>query len=552
MLWTRSESEDAIEKPSIFDKQDHTGPLSAPLREPLAESSQPQRPHIDEALWKARQRKVVAAFEHSWSAYAKDAFGMDEYKPLSHSGSNLIPNGMGFTIVDSLDTILLMKLEGPFEQARKWVEKSLNFNQDKPVNVFETTIRVLGGLLSAYHLSGNDKVFLNKAIDLADRLLPAFDSPSKIPFASINLHSGEPVKAHFNAGASSTAEATTLQLEFKYLAQITGKKKYWDAAEKVMIRMYEIEKPDGLVPIFINPDSGEFWGSEIRLGSRGDSYYEYLLKQYLQTNGSEPVYREMYDESVRGIKRHLVQYSYPSSLLYLAELPNGLSSPRLHPKMDHLVCFIGGSFALGATEGYTVPTFDPKQLKQFPARLTSDLSPHVRAEDLNMGAELTKTCAQMYFRTATGLAPEIAYFRTDESDMSEGVRGLTDDMYIKALDAHNLQRPETVESLFILWRTTGDVKYRDWGWKIFEAFEKHTRIETGGHASLDSVEENPPHKRDKMETFWLAETLKYLYLLFGDDDLIPLSEYVFNTEAHPLPIFAPKEKFLSEFSKKKV
>jgi len=103
---------------------------------------------------------------------------------------------------------------------------------------------------------------------------------------------------------------------------------------------------------------------------------------------------------------------------------------------------------------------------------------------------------------------------------------------------YNIHRPETIESLFYLYRVTGDTIYREWGWKIFEAFEKYTRL-TDGYASIDNVltPDNPGYK-DKMETFYLAETLKYLFLLFSDDSsLFSLDEFVFNTEAHPLPVY---------------
>ena len=112
-----------------------------------------------------------------------------------------------------------------------------------------------------------------------------------------------------------------------------------------------------------------------------------------------------------------------------------------------------------------------------------------------------------------------------------------------------------MESLFILWRITGDVKYREWGWEIFQAFEKWERVDNGrGYTSLNDVTQIPPPKRDSMESFWLvsldaqssnpqAETLKYLYLLFGPDDILPLDKFVFNTEAHPFPIFKTDSHF---------
>jgi hypothetical protein len=142
----------------------------------------------------------------------------------------------------------------------------------------------------------------------------------------------------------------------------------------------------------------------------------------------------MYDQSMYGVKSRLVNYSSPSKLLYIAELLNN----ELNPKMDHLVCFMGGSFALGVTQGKTLREVQHLNFKEL--------------EDLRIGKELTKTCTEMYFRTATGLAPEIAYFTS--------LSGSEKDISIKRFDSHNLLRPETVESLFIMWRLTGDIQYR--------------------------------------------------------------------------------------------
>ncbi|RUP52116.1 glycoside hydrolase [Jimgerdemannia flammicorona] len=514
-----------------------------------------------DTVWASRQQNVVAAFQHAWKGYATDAFGKDEYRPLSHSGHDWLPGGIGLMIVDALDTMMLMGLPTEYAEAREWVATKLNFNKNGEVNLFETTIRVLGGLLSAYHLSGSDKLYLDKAVDLADRLMGAFQSPSGIPYSDVNLAGGAR-HGYGNAGVSSTAEVTTLQLEFKYLSYLTGDKKYWNAVEKVMKRMKELESSsslegsnalDGLVPIFINPQTGRFSGQEIRLGSRGDSYYgkltkdhntflrvyskyctmhnfhinplyplqtaEYLLKQYLQTSKTEPLYRQMYDTAVSGIKSHLVAYSHPSNLLFMGELLSSQTSPKdLHPKMDHLVCFLGGNLALGATEGRSLSK--------------GKMKPRDR-EDLFLGQALTETCFEMYNVTATGLAPEIAYFERglDTDQIARRVLnkqyGLKDDIVIKPRDAHCLLRPETVESL-------------EWGWKIFQAFEQHTKLPGGGYAALNDVTEVPSRKQDRMDTFFLAETLKYLYLLFSPKDIIPLEHYVFNTEAHPLPIFKPQ------------
>lgn len=150
---------------------------------------------------------------------------------------------------------------------------------------------------------------------------------------------------------------------------------------------------------------------------------------------------------------------------------------------------------------------------------------------MKLAEELTYTCYQMYRRMPTGLSPEVAGMNLNPAG--------ADDLFVTFGTQHNLQRPETVESIFYMYRATHDPKYREWGWQIFEAFEKHTRVKAG-YASIDSVRrpENPGH-RDKMETFYLAETLKYLYLLFSDNPaLLPLDKFVINTEAHPLPVYS--------------
>jgi len=109
-------------------------------------------------------------------------------------------------------------------------------------------------------------------------------------------------------------------------------------------------------------------------------------------------------------------------------------------------------------------------------------------------------------------------------------------------DARYILRPETVESLFIAYRLTGDERYREQGWAIFEAIEKYCRVESGGYASILNVDDVKSKKEDRMETFMMSETLKYLYLLFSDSNVLPLNKYVFNTEAHPLPIFTPHSR----------
>ncbi|KAJ3311177.1 hypothetical protein HDU93_005309 [Gonapodya sp. JEL0774] len=183
--------------------------------------------------------------------------------------------------------------------------------------------------------------------------------------------------------------------------------------------------------------------------------------------------------------------------------------------MDHLVCYLPGTLALRVSpRGQRI---DRKSLTES------------QVETLALAESLAATCYETYRRMPSGLAPEITYFRTNDDSK--------DDLDVRSLDAHNLLRPETVESLFVLWRVTGDLKYREWGWAIFQSFEKWTKVEGGGYSALEDVRTTPPPRRDRMDSFFLGETLKYLYLLFSDESLVPLDRYVFNTEAHPLPVF---------------
>lgn len=469
--------------------------------------------------WKVAQQEVKDVFLESWHSYEKHAWGKDVYRPVSKTGKNMGPKPLGWMIVDSLDTMMLMGCDEEVSRARKWIRDDLDYNFDYEVNVFETTIRMLGGLLSAHHLSKDD-LYLDKAAKLALSLLGGFESKTGIPYSSVNLMTGQGVRNHVDNGASSTAEVSTLQLEFKYLAHLTGENLYWEKAEKVMEVLYGIKPKEGLVPIYVHPDSGQYQGSVIRLGSRGDSYYEYLLKQYLQTNQQEKVYWDMYRESVEGVKKYMVGKSSPSGLTFIGELNNGIGG-ELSPKMDHLVCFYGGLLAVGATGGRTLQ--EARQLKDWTAK---------KEEDFRLGEELTYACYKMYHDVPSGLSPEIVVFNTE--------KGNTNDFYIKPRDKHNLQRPETVESLFYLYRLTGDEKYRKYGYEIFKNFLRYTKVTDGSDVSyttLEDVTRIPPTKGDNTESFWFAETLKYLYLLFDDNNLVPLDKYVFNTEAHPFPRF---------------
>lgn len=509
-------------------------------------------------LWNSRKLQVKDVFLESWNDYVKHGWGMDVYSPVKQSGKNIGSKPLGWIIVDSLDTLMLMGLDEELEDAKAWVDKELDYDINSDVNVFETTIRMLGGLLSAHYLTDDqdESVYLEKAVQLGNKLVSAFNTPTGIPVMELNLHKEEAGRNGFPALGASTAEIATLQLEFKYLSNLTGEAYFWDAAEKVMTYLNSNQysspgvynpKYDGLAPIYVNQHTGKFDRNLIRLGSRGDSYYEYLLKQYLQTD--EKTYLDMYEHAYNGIKKHLMKKSYPNKYVYFGELPKGIEGGQFDDKMDHLVCFIGGLFALGATKGLT-----EQEARSNPWWDRSN------EDQLNLAKELARTCYHMYHDTpGTGLSPEIVIFNSKEDINTEQARGITwsmrGDFYIKQNDKHNLQRPETVETLYYLHKITGDIKYREWGWEIFENFVKYTKVtdsngKNARYTSLRDCTVIPPVMADNLESFWLAETLKYLYLLFDDEtgvsggtlkngklDKWDIRNMIFNTEAHPLPKF---------------
>lgn len=189
--------------------------------------------------------------KHSWAGYKNFAWGHDNLKPITQSYSDWF--GLGLTIVDAIDTLYIADMQEEYDEARRWIESSLKLDINKDVNLFETTIRVLGGLLSIYHLSGED-IYLTKAVELGNRMLPCFESPSSIPYSDVNLLS---MKAHAPKWSpdSSTSEVTTIQLEFRDLSRVTNDPVYETAVAKVSEKVHELPKTDGLVPIFINGET---------------------------------------------------------------------------------------------------------------------------------------------------------------------------------------------------------------------------------------------------------------------------------------------------------
>ncbi|XP_061423237.1 mannosyl-oligosaccharide 1,2-alpha-mannosidase IA-like [Lethenteron reissneri] len=450
-----------------------------------------------------KREAIKQMMKHAWNNYKQYAWGANELKPIakkSHTTNIFGNTQMGATIVDALDTLYIMELHDEFQEAKEWVEKNLNFNVNAEVSVFEVNIRFVGGLLAAYYLSG-EEVFKIRAVELAEKLLPAFRTPTGIPWALLNLKSG--VGRNWNwasSGCSILAEFGTLHLEFAHLSYLTGDSSYIDLVMKIRGILQKMDRPNGLYPNYLHPRTGRWGQFHSSVGGLGDSFYEYLLKAWIMSDKKDTEARKMYDDAIEGIERHLVRKS-EGGLTYIGEWKNG----HLEKKMGHLTCFAGGMFALGA-----------------------DGSPGDKAGHfLELGAKIAHTCHESYARTALKLGPEA--FKFD---------GGAEAVAVRQNEKYYILRPEVLETYWYMWRFTHDPKYRQWGWEAAQAIEQHCKV-SGGYSGVKDVYSGSPMHDDVQQSFFLAETLKYLYLLFSEDDLLPLDHWVLNTEAHPLPVLHP-------------
>ncbi|XP_041066668.1 mannosyl-oligosaccharide 1,2-alpha-mannosidase IB isoform X4 [Carcharodon carcharias] len=338
-----------------------------------------------------KQEKIKEMMKHAWGNYRQYAWGHNELKPLSRKGhtTNIFGNSqLGATIVDALDTLYIMGLFDEFRDGKEWIEKNLDFSVNAEVSVFEVNIRFIGGLLAAYYLSG-EEVFKQKAAQLAEKLLPSFNTPTGIPWAMVNLKSGVGRNWGWaSAGSSILSEFGTLHLEFVHLSYLTGDPTYYKKVLHIRKLLQKMDRPNGLYPNYLNPRTGRWGQHHTSVGGLGDSFYEYLLKAWLVSDKTDTEARKMYDDALQAIEKHLIKKSN-TGLTFIGEWKNG----HLERKMGHLTCFAGGMFALGA-----------------------DGSPDDKAGHyLQLGAEIAHTCHQSYDRTGLiknflGSVPERLFF----------------------------------------------------------------------------------------------------------------------------------------------
>jgi ER degradation enhancer, mannosidase alpha-like 2 len=417
----------------------------------------------------ATARRVRAEFLHAWQGYKKYAWGHDALKPLTRQPHDWYGQSLALTPIDSLDSLILLGLKDEAEATRRYIDTSVSFDKDVSVSNFEITIRALGGLLSAHQLTG-DRRLLELAEDLANRLLPVFDSPTGMPYRFVNLKTGKTKGA-----VSNPAEIGTLLLEWGTLSKLTGKPVYYDKAKKALVECYKRRSPIGLVGQGIDVETGAWTSPESHISGAIDSYYEYLFKAW-KLFGDEDCGR-MWRESIDAVQRRLADRRQSGLWYRHASMQSG----------ETMATEFGGLDAF------------------FPALLAI-------SGNMKDARDLQESCYRMW--NVAGIEPEAIDYST-----------------MKIVDAGYPLRPEIIESAYYLRYLTGDPRYLEMGRTFLDSLVKWCRTDEA-YAALASVETK--EKKDQMESFFFAETLKYLYLVFAADSTLDLRGVVLTTEAHPL------------------
>lgn len=431
---------------------------------------------------KAMAERVRAEFKHSWDGYKQYCWGHDDLKPISKTCRDWYGEPILMTPVDSLDSLYLLGFKDEADKTLEYIATHLSFDKDIEVQNFEITIRILGGLLSSYQMT-NDKRLLTLADDLGNRLLPVFNSSTGLPYRFVNLKTGktrDPI--------SNPAETGTLLIEFGTLSKLTGKPVYYEKAKRALVETYKRRSDIGLVGTEINVETGKWTDTDSHLSAEIDSYYEYLIKSAQLFDDKDCL--AMWEDSVA--KLHS----------YLADEGDTLNKPNRTGKMDTGDLWYGhADMNTGKRTATTSGALDAF----FPAVLILD-------GDVNRARAYQDSLFKMW--QVNGIEPEVYDYRTGKTE-----------------HAGYPLRPEIVESTYYLYQQTKDPKYVAMGKTMFEDLVRYCRTDVA-YAGLKSVVTK--EKTDYMHSFWLAETLKYFYLLFADEKKIDIRTSVFNTEAHPI------------------
>jgi mannosidase alpha-like ER degradation enhancer 2 len=420
--------------------------------------------------------KVRSEFLHTWQGYKKYAWGHDDVRPLTKSYHDWYSQPLLMTPVDALDTMILMGFKDEAAATKNYIIQNLSFDKDISVQNFEITIRLLGGLLSSYQLTG-DKRLLAMAEDLGNRLLPVFESPTGIPYRYVNLKTGKVRGAETNP-----AEAGTLLIEFGALSKLTHKRIFYDKAKRALVEVYKRRSPIGLIGTHINVETGKWTNTDSHISAEIDSYYEYLLKCWLLFD--DPDCKRMWLDSIAAINKYLADEFHREPSRSSLELWYG------HADMN-----------TGARTATTYGALDAF----FPAVLAL-------SGDRNRAVSLQRSSLKMW--NLHGIEPEELDYRKME-----------------VVSAGYPLRPEIVESTYYLYHYTKNLSYLAMGETFWKDFMKYCKTDEG-YAALRSV--ITKEKSDSMQSFLFAETFKYFYLLFAPPKTFDFDKVIFNTEAHPI------------------
>lgn len=452
---------------------------------------------------------VKKMMKHAWSGYVKYAWGWNQLKPVTKQPDDGVfgPNPLGATLVDAMDTLFLMEEYGEVVRCKKWLAKNFktNFMKAGVLSVFETTIRFIGSFNTMFAFTGQE-LFKELSAFVADKLVPAFTNSEtgiNLGYIDIGLEKQVPKPYAF----IYVSETGSLQLEWGYLSYITGDMKYHQYTKGVYEELFSRQtKMSGLWPnkLYVH-DKTSMEGLHT-LGSMGDSFYEYLLKYWIFTGKDDEIAGDRWSTTLQGIMKWLVHTSKKGhTFLGAAESEHDVRVGLYNTGMDHLACFSGGLFGLSSVH-----------------------SNYMSEQALQLGINVTTTCQLTYSFTDTKIGPDRFYFSKTQGEL----------IGLSRTDKRSQMRPEVAESIFVMWRVTKDERWRVYGWEMLQAMDRHYRTPYG-YSGIYDVYNVRSKKDDIMQSFFLAETLKYLYLLFSDDSLLPLDQYVFNTEAHPMPILKP-------------
>ncbi len=355
------------------------------------------------------------------------------------------------------------------ERARSLIVSDLSFDRDIYVKNFEITIRLLGGLLSSYQLTGDQRL-LSLAEDLGNRLLPVFNSPTGLPYVYVNLRTGQT-----RDSVTNPAETGTLLLEFGTLSKLTGRPVFYEKAKRALVETFRWRSPLGLVGQSINVETGAWTNTDSHISGGIDSCYEYLWKCWVLFGDKDC--RDMWAASIPAVNKYLADEIGGELWYGHADMQTGKRTKKTYGALDAF----------------------------FPALLAL-------SGDLERARRLQASSFKMW--DLHGIEPEMLDCKT---------------MRVVAGSYH--LRPEIIESTYYLYHYTGDREYRRMGEKMFDDFVKYCRTDAGYAALADVISKQ---QLDEMQSFVLAETFKYFYLLFAPPKTLKFDKVIFNTEAHPL------------------